>query len=416
MSSEAPLPAETEPRSITNLNGNPILVDFEQKVAALETKRLEGLDRAIILEEKLSGLEAKVLALEKEKEEAIAFSKAKAAEFDQVSSKLRELEKRNSSNPEPLVAASKQDADQAPKSDERIAELEAKNKTLEQKILKNNAQKQAFAEQFDKLEEQLAQSQVQSKILLEKIAYLEGSGTREQYSRLEQQFKELEAEKTAAVERIKLLESTGQSPESLASLIAKVEQLEKANIAEIEKSAGLEEKLTTSAASFQSQIQELKAQNEDLQKLKVLEKQLADEKSVSKSLQETLAYTFDSDIKDKEAQAQKVAKLNEELKIARETATAEKELAIQLNEKLLSAEKEALAASNIEQQLHKVTEQLQLSETRVMLQIEKSVTEKKTLIALFDEEKAVLNKKLDEIGERLKVAEDTLQIEREVPT
>jgi hypothetical protein len=167
MSSESPLQSDTEPRSVSNLehDNHQKLAIYEQKLQDLETRRLEGLDHAIILQEKVSGLEAKLLVLEKEKELALAESKSKSAAYDEISTKLRDLE---SLNPGAVLAA--------PPQEDKLAELEAKNKNLELKIQKNNSQKQAFADQFNKLEEQLTQAQVQSKVFQEKITYLESSG------------------------------------------------------------------------------------------------------------------------------------------------------------------------------------------------------------------------------------------------
>jgi chromosome segregation ATPase len=123
MSSEAPLPSDTGPRSVSIFENDPDqkLAIYEQKLQDLETRRLESIDHAIILQQKVSSLEAKLLALEKEKDEALAQSKSKTVAFDELNTKLRDLESINSGT---SVAV--------PKQDERLAELEAKTKTLEQ--------------------------------------------------------------------------------------------------------------------------------------------------------------------------------------------------------------------------------------------------------------------------------------------
>jgi hypothetical protein len=329
-----------------------------------------------------------------------------------------------------------------------------------QKIQKNNSQKQAFADQFNKLEEQLSQSQVQSKVLQEKITYLEGSGTREQYAKLELQYKALQAEKAAVDERLQSFESgapsLGQLAESKAaidSLEKKEKELENAKNIEVEKSVQLTLSLSTFETSHQAQIQTLKEQNAALEikvvqehkavmelaetlsstleidrkektlesqklaaateQLAVLQKQLEQQKSISKGLEETLASTFDIDIREKEIQHLKLAVLNGELQDARDCIAAEKAVVQDLKEKIAQGQSESQSLASLEQRLSTAIDQLQLSEANAKLQSENFIQEKESLLSTFEIEKSEMVKRFDHATEQLLHLKSALQTEKD---
>src|SRR6476620_3934585 len=81
--------SQTEPRSESipeNLEQK--LSAYEQKIAKLETDRLEALDRAIILEKQVGNLESKVSSLQTENQEALAVSESRRVNGEEMSSRL----------------------------------------------------------------------------------------------------------------------------------------------------------------------------------------------------------------------------------------------------------------------------------------------------------------------------------------